>query len=118
MTLRWRRRTRGRIAAWAMLAALAVQWLALGHAVEHASEVAALVEAAGHDSQHALGGDHDAGSSLCQLLDQLLSGQGVAPQAIAVAPCSAPAAQPDLGTPSFDGTPASAYEARAPPRAA
>jgi hypothetical protein len=114
MTLRWRRRTQRRIAAWALLAVLAVQWLALGHAVEHASEVAAVVEAGGHDTQHGLGGEHDAGSPLCQLLDQLLSGQGVA--AVSTAPPCVAQSDVVAHAPALvERAPASAYHARAPP---
>jgi len=114
MTLHWRRRTQRRIAAWALLAALAVQWLALGHAVEHAHEIAAVVEAGGHDTQHGLGGDHEAGSPLCQLLDQLLSGQGVAAAAAAL-PCLAPASLSAHAPASVERAPTSGYLARAPP---
>jgi len=114
MTRHWRRRTQRRIAAWALLAALAVQWLALGHAVEHAHEIAAVVEAGGHDTQHGLGGDHDAGSSQCQLLDQLLSGQSFA-AASAAPPCPARDSVVAHAPPSVERAPASAYRARAPP---
>lgn len=114
MTLHWSPRARRRIAAWALLATLAVQWLALGHAVEHASVVVAVVEAAGHDTLHGLGGEHDAGSPQCQLLDQLLSGQGVATVSAAL-PWLAPAGVVAHAAASVERAPASAYRARAPP---
>jgi hypothetical protein len=104
---------RRRIAAWALLAVLAVQWLALGHAVQHTSGAAALV--ADESVAQTLGGEHDAGSPLCRLLDQLLAGQGVGTAVTSTPACAARHGVLVHAPASVERVPAPAYRARAPP---
>src|SRR5262245_61213420 len=112
---RWHRHAQRRLLACVLLTVLAMQWLALAHAVRHAGHV---TQAVSHATQDVLGGEHDAGTPVCQMLDHLLSGQGAAPS---MAPPSSQAAQalPQSSHATIiAGAVASAYFARAPPHAA
>lgn len=133
------RPTRRRFLGVALLALLLAQWSALTHGVWHArtgTEPAAIAAAT---TGQALGaqaaantrvqaapaataGDerwgHRAGAAACQLFDQLLLGQAAAsepPQLVSLAPAGA-LARPGAAA-LLPGAPATAYEARGPPRA-
>ncbi len=119
-----------------LLALLVAQWSALLHAVAHAPALSAArfhhatpqaagAEAAASDTTdhrrhagHSDHSDHEAGSSVCQLFDQLLLGQapGSNGPPVIAAPWrqEAPQAQRPSATPRTAATP---YEARGPPRA-
>jgi hypothetical protein len=99
----------------AVLALLLAQWTALGHAFSHASW-RGTTAAAQADDAHSW--SHSAGSSACQLVDQLLVGQatGGEPPSWCVVPIGADVA-PLAPPPAPARHPLAAYDARGPPRA-
>ena len=103
----------------ALLALLLGQWTVLTHSVAHTRltpGVAASADAdADADADESWG--HDAGSSFCQLVDQLLVGQAVGGEP-AASPCVPPAAtQAAAPATSIGPSPtAHSYHARGPPR--
>jgi hypothetical protein len=99
----------------AVLALLLAQWTALGHAFSHASWRSPTAVAQADDAH---GWSHSAGSSACQLVDQLLVGQatGGDPPVLCVVLTGATAA-PLAPSRAPAQRPLAAYDARGPPRA-
>jgi hypothetical protein len=118
MTRNRRSRFQALVLGWALLAAMAAQWLALGHAVRHQSQIAAASQAAGAEARSAFAGEHEAAQPLCQLLDHLLLGHGVAPPMAAVDDAGAPSHLAVARVERWGIAPGADYDARAPPRTA
>jgi hypothetical protein len=95
------------------LALFALQATTLAHAIRHAPLLAAVAVA---DDQGDVG--HDAGSPVCQLVDQILSGQATAFTAVTVPTAHLAEAQVDRAVATVrDRGLVLAYAARAPPPA-
>jgi hypothetical protein len=114
LPIRHRRNVARRCIGAAVLALLLAQWTALGHAYSHAAWRTAAVA----QTDDAQGWHHAAGSSACQLVDQLLVGQATGGEPLTLATCLRGArVLPLAPTTAAACALLSAYDARGPPRA-